>query len=407
MAIKYVLTTTTPDNKIVVADQIPANSITSAQVDGSIALQSALDAAIKGMAPKGSVRTILELPDLTNTAPTPSFTWNGGGQTLTSTTNFTLVGVAIGGVSDLANGDKVLVSFSSADKQYAGIYVITSVGEADVSPVILTRAANFNETAEVSFGAYVVVNAGTYANQIWYLKTEGAITLNTTPLTFELWGGTGSTYTAGNGISINGGNEIAANLLAAGGLGFGDGGDSNKLIVKVAASNALSKDGSGVLSVRNASSSVSGVVSAAEWKVVNASGETGAHFGIDNTAVTRTTDLTPKTFSSPYGTLGANKSALVEVTVVSRSVTVGGSSDVTGTCIQKWAFTLARGATGATVVLDSTQIFKSGTANILACGVAMQVEGLDGADAIAVTGVLGVGGSTTIDHNVSILCRTL
>ena len=383
MAIKYVLTTTTPDNKIVVADQIPANSITSAQVDGSIALQSALDAAIKGMAPKGSVRTILELPDLTNTAPTPSFTWNGDGQTLTSTTNFTLVGVAIGGVSDLANGDKVLVSFSSADKQYAGIYVITSVGEADVSPVILTRAANFNETAEVSFGAYVVVNAGTYANQIWYLKTEGAITLNTTPLTFELWGGTGSTYTAGNGISINGGNEIAANLLAAGGLGFGAGGDSTKLIVKVAASNALLKnDSSGELSVRTASSSVSGVITSTQFKdltrTVAASTESASSF--------QTTGNGYSDFAIPV--TPENTVVLVRAVVHSLS-TVSAKH-----CVTEVRFALRR-STGASVAIGSTlQVFKEGDASGIT---AMTIEGrpgADGADVIRVTGV----DTFTINH---------
>jgi hypothetical protein len=404
MSIKYLLTTTTADNKIVVADQIPANSIGSGQVDSSIALQSSLDAAIKGLSPKGSVRTILDLPQLSNSLPTPSFTWSGGGQTLTSTTNFTLTGVSISGVTDLVAGDKVLITFSTADKKYAGIYVITDAGVADPggSPVVFTRASNFNESAEVLFGAYVVVNAGDYVNQIWYLQTEGAITLNTTALVFAHWGETGASYTAGNFIDLTG-NAIAVKLANSGSALHNDG--SGNLDVYLASGSAITNAGSG-LDVRNADSSYRGTVSSAEWGVVTGSGQYGKNYDITNTAVTRTTDLTPKTFSSPYGTLGANKSALVEVTVVSRSVTVDGSADVTGTCIQKWAFTLARGASH-TAVLDSVQLFKSGTSNILGCTVAMQVAGLSGADAIAVTGVLGSGGSTTIDHNVSIVCRTL
>ena len=394
MSIKYLLTTTTADNKIVVADQIPANSIGSGQVDSSIALQSALDAAIKGMAPKGSVRTILELPDLTNTAPTPSFTWSGGGQTLTSTTNFTLVGVDIGGVSDLANGEKVLVSFSSADKQYAGIYDITSVGADDPggSPVILTRAANFNETAEVALNSYVVVTDGDYSDEIWYLTNTAPVTINTTPLTFELWGGTGSTYTAGNGIDLTGA-IFSANLLTAGGLGFGAGGDSNKLIVKVAASNALLKDGStGELSVRTASASVSGVITDTQFKdltrTVAASAQSASAF---TTTGTGYTDF--EIPATPVSTV-----AYVHALVRSKD----NASEKW--CITEVRFALRRGASGnSTLINDSTvTVFKEGdTAGITALTVTA-LTGADGADVIRVAGVntftIGHYAVATVQH---------
>ena len=382
MAIKYLLNTPNSNNTLP-GSQIQSGTITSTQVDGTIALQSALDAAIKGMAPKGSVRTILELPQLTNSGETPSFTWSGGGQTITSTTNFTLVGMDIGGVSDLANGDKVLVSFSSADKQYAGIYDITSVGVASVSPVILTRASNFNETAEVALNSYVVVLAGDYADEIWYLTNTETVTINTTPLTFALWGGTGSTYTAGNGIDLTGA-ILSANLLTAGGLGFGTGGDTNKLIVKVAASNALLKDGStGELSVRTASASVSGVITSTQFKdltrTVAASEQSASAFTTENT---QTTDF-------PIPVTPESTVAYVHALVRSKD----NASEKW--CITEVRFALRRVSGNSTLINDSTvTVFKEGDTSGITGLTVTAVPGVAGADVIRVAGV----NTFTISH---------
>ena len=393
MAIKYLLNTPNANNTLP-GSQIQSGTITSTQVDGTIALQSALDAAIKGMAPKGSVRTILELPQLTNSGETPSFEWSGGDQTITSTTNLTLVGVDINGVSNLANGDKVLVSFSSADKQYAGIYDITSVGVTSVSPVILTRAANFNETAEVALNSYVVVTAGDNADEIWYLTNTETVTINTTPLTFALWGGTGSSYTAGNGISISGGNEIAANLLSAGGLGFGAGGDSNKLIVKVAASNALLKDGStGELSVRTASSSVSGVITSTQFK-----------------DLTRTVAAS-REYSGALQTVGTGTVTLeIPVTAINTVVLVRAvvhSLSTTGDkhCVTEVRFALRRGALyNSTLIGDNTvTIFKEGDASGITAMTVAGTVGTTGADVITITGVADF----TINHNVVVTTQLI
>jgi len=377
MSIKYLLTTTTADNKIVVADQIPANSIGSGQVDSSIALQSSLDAAIKGMSPKGSVRTILDLPQLSNTSPTPSFTPGPG--TLTATTNFTLTGVSISGVTDLVAGDKVLITFSTADKQYAGIYDITDAGADDPggSPIIFTRASNFNESAEVALNSYVTVSEGDFADEIWYLTNTAPVTINTTPLTFDLWGGTGSTYTAGNGISISGGNEISAKLKSAGGLEF-SGTGSDEISVKVAASNALLKDGtSGELSVRTASASVSGVITSTQFKdltrTVAASSETSTP--VSTTGNGTTTVGLPAT---PVSTI-----VMVEATVHSKDAGSGLH------CVTQVRFALRRGAAGHSVLIgNSITTFQEGDSSITSLTVEGQA-GSGGADAILITGATG------------------
>lgn len=65
-----------------------------------------------------------------------------------------------------------------------GIYVITSIGGAG-SKWSMVRASDFDESADLSSGALIVVSEGTVnADQIWMLSVNEAITLDTTSLTF-------------------------------------------------------------------------------------------------------------------------------------------------------------------------------------------------------------------------------
>ena len=112
-----------------------------------------------------------------------------------TTANIALSGVqTIDGVSVLA-GDRVLVKNQTTGSQN-GIYVAAAGA--------WTLATDFDASAEL-LGAGVFVSEGTtLGNSIWNMTTDAPLTLGTTALVWAQIGG-GSSYTAGNGITISGG----------------------------------------------------------------------------------------------------------------------------------------------------------------------------------------------------------
>jgi hypothetical protein len=120
-------------------------------------------------------------------------------------------GATMDGVT-LANGDRVLL-LHQADAKQNGIYVFNGATSA------LTRATDSDSSAEMAPGSALSVAEGTVnGDRTYILVTDGPITLDTTPLTFSLMnGGSGPSYTAGNGISLTGG-LIAVSPATGGGL---------------------------------------------------------------------------------------------------------------------------------------------------------------------------------------------
>jgi hypothetical protein len=117
----------------------------------------------------------------------------------TSNTNVSLAngledGDTFGGVT-LATNDRVLVKSQSTAAEN-GIYVVQASGQA-------VRALDFNTAAEVDSGDFVFVTSGTYANTGW-VQTSRPATIGTDAITFVQFSGAG-TFTAGNGLTINGG----------------------------------------------------------------------------------------------------------------------------------------------------------------------------------------------------------
>lgn len=112
-----------------------------------------------------------------------------------STANLTLSGAqTIDGVSVIA-GDRVLVK-NQTTASTNGIYLAASGA--------WTRATDFDISAEV-LGAAVFVSEGTTnGNSVWLQTADAPITLGTTSLVFTQIGA-GTSYTAGNGVSISGG----------------------------------------------------------------------------------------------------------------------------------------------------------------------------------------------------------
>jgi phage-related tail fiber protein len=99
------------------------------------------------------------------------------------------------GVS-LSNGDRVLLKDQSTASQN-GIYTFAT------SSTAMVRATDADSSSEVTGGMAVTVTEGTVnADTVWILTTNDTITLGSTNLAFtELGGGSGSSYTAGNGLT--------------------------------------------------------------------------------------------------------------------------------------------------------------------------------------------------------------
>lgn len=110
-----------------------------------------------------------------------------------TTANITLSGTqTIDGVSVVA-GDRVLVK-NQTTASGNGIYVAASGS--------WTRATDFDTGAEALGAATFVSEGTTLGNQVWLQTADAPITIGTTSLVFVQVGG-GSSYTAGNGITIN------------------------------------------------------------------------------------------------------------------------------------------------------------------------------------------------------------
>lgn len=120
----------------------------------------------------------------------------------------------IDGVSVIA-GDRVLVK-DQASALTNGIYVVAAGA--------WSRATDADSSAEVVPGLTVFVTEGTVnGDKQFSLTTNGPITLNTTALAFALTAASGTTYTAGNGISL-GSNIVTAVAKSGGSLGVDSGG---------------------------------------------------------------------------------------------------------------------------------------------------------------------------------------
>lgn len=101
----------------------------------------------------------------------------------------------------LATNDRILIKNQTAQAEN-GIYTVNAAGAP-------TRAVDGDTSAELINATVWVSQGTTLADTAWTQVTNGPITVNTTALVWAQVGGSGSTYTAGNGINI-GANIITA-----------------------------------------------------------------------------------------------------------------------------------------------------------------------------------------------------
>jgi hypothetical protein len=174
------------------------------------ATKSYVDSVAEGLHIHASVHAIATTPLATITGDTVTYNngTNGVGATLTLSTALDLAGGDIDGDTDLAVEDRIIIAGQS-NAAHNGIYVITST-------TVLTRASDFNTSAEMAGGDFVFVTHGTnYANTGWVM-TEAVTTIGTDPVPFIQFSGAG-TYLAGNGLDLTG-STFSVNVAATGGI---------------------------------------------------------------------------------------------------------------------------------------------------------------------------------------------
>ena len=110
-------------------------------------------------------------------------TANQGGTMAGLVFTYTATGALnIDGVN-LVVGDRVLLA-GQTDGTQNGIYTVTGAGDGTTAAEI-TRASDFETSAQIYSGLTVSVNEGTlYADTTWKLITDGTITLGSTALDF-------------------------------------------------------------------------------------------------------------------------------------------------------------------------------------------------------------------------------
>ena len=120
----------------------------------------------------------------------------------TLTNNSEQTALRIDGIG-LAVDERVLVKDQTTGSQN-GIYTVTDVG-GDNSNWILTRATDFNSSAEITAGAFMFIAEGnTHADEGFLLTTNDVITLDTTSLTFTSFTSVSLSVSDESGLTLSG-----------------------------------------------------------------------------------------------------------------------------------------------------------------------------------------------------------
>lgn len=155
------------------------------------ATKNYVDSAINGLTWKSPCL-------LATTTTLPSYTYTSGVITASSTGAVTIDG------SVLALGNRILVKNEvSTNQPYNGIYTVTTAGAVGVA-LVLTRAADYATSADITAGDAVLIQSGSInANISWVQTTTGTITVGTTNIVFVQFAAPIS-YTAGTGLTLTG-----------------------------------------------------------------------------------------------------------------------------------------------------------------------------------------------------------
>lgn len=163
-----------------------------------LANKAYVDTFVSGLTPLTACRVA------TTAALTATYSNGTAGVGATLTNSGVQAAISIDGVS-LSSSDRVLVKNQVAPAQN-GVYTVATVGSGAANWV-LTRATDFDTSAEMIEGSYTNITAGTSnQGQVWLFTTSQPITVGTTALNFGQFGtfGTMATQNA-NAVAITGG----------------------------------------------------------------------------------------------------------------------------------------------------------------------------------------------------------
>ena len=157
---------------------------------------------------------------------------SGVGATLTN--SGTQAALVIDGVT-LSATQRVLVKNQTTQYEN-GIYTVTNTGSVSTNWV-LTRATDFDTSAEIQGGDFTFVTGGTAYDNTGWVQTSTSVTVGTTAIVWQQFSGTG-TYTASNGVQLVG-SDFSGVVVASGGLAVGASGFSidTAIVVRKYAAN--------------------------------------------------------------------------------------------------------------------------------------------------------------------------
>jgi hypothetical protein len=157
---------------------------------------------------------------------------SGVGATLTN--SGTQAALVIDGVT-LSATQRVLVKNQTTQYEN-GIYTVTNTGSVSTNWV-LTRATDFDTSAEISGGDFTFVTGGTNYDNTGWVQTSTSVTVGTTAIVWSQFSGAG-TYTASNGVQLVG-SDFSGVVVASGGLAVGASGFSvdTAIVVRKYAAN--------------------------------------------------------------------------------------------------------------------------------------------------------------------------
>ena len=192
-----------------------ARNINGARITGAGAPINDSDLATRGYV--NSVAQGLDVKESVKVATTGGLagTYATSGQTLTANSNGA---IQVDGVTLSAN-DRLLLKDQATGSQN-GIYTVTTVGDGS-NAFVITRALDFNTSAEVGAGAFMFVEAGSTNAGKSFIQSATGPTLDTDALTFSVFGD--STVAADSIDNTKLANQAQATVKGrAAGTGTGD-----------------------------------------------------------------------------------------------------------------------------------------------------------------------------------------
>jgi hypothetical protein len=172
--------------------------------DNDAANKAYVDAVAEGLHVHEQAHAMITTPLATITGDTVTYDngTSGVGATLTLSTALDLAGGDLDGDTDITTGDRVIINGES-NAAHNGIYVITST-------TVLTRATDFDTSAEMAGGDFVWVTHGTTYEDTGWVLGEAVTTVGTSNVSFVQFSGLGQ-VTAGDGLAKSG-NTLSVNV---------------------------------------------------------------------------------------------------------------------------------------------------------------------------------------------------